>query len=140
MYIGNKNMKSNQFVSNKIHIDLFMLWYFLLKNKLYNPAIHKFHINDVTNHDTINNNGNIGFFQESSVNDHHTAVKIINNNQEITAQTTIHINILPNISHQDDWSGVSVKLVAIVYCLLFVKLFTLDVFKTWRKAITAFLI
>ena len=101
MYIGNKNMKSNQFVSNNIHIDLFILWYFLLKNRLYNPAIHRFQMKEVINQDTINNNGSIGFFHESSVNDHHTAVKIINSNQEITAQITIHMKILPNISHHD---------------------------------------
>lgn len=110
-------MKSSQFVSNNTHIDLFILWYFLLKNKLYNPAIHKFHTKDVKNPDTINNNGNIGLFHESSVNVHHTAVKMMNNNNEIAAQIRIHINIFPKISHQDDWSGFSVKLVVILYYL-----------------------
>ena len=104
-------MNNNPFVNNNIHIVLLIWWYFLLKNKLYNQATHKFHINEAKNHDTINTKGNIGLFSLDSHNtkDHHIAVKIINNNQEIAAQITNHINSLPKTSHQDDWSGFSVK-------------------------------
>ena len=110
-YTGNKNTKSNQFVNSNTHITLLMFWYFLLKNKLYNHATHKFHINDTKNHETINNNGKIGFLLLLShvVNDHHTAVKIINSNHEIAAHTINHINIFQKTSHHDDWSGFSVK-------------------------------
>jgi len=100
--MNNKNTKSNQFVSNNTQIDLFILKYFLLKNKLYNPDTHKLPINDAKNHDTIKSNGNIGFFCHAlSVSCHHIVANIINSKPDIMAQTTIHINILPNISHQE---------------------------------------
>lgn len=84
----------------------------MLKNKLYNPAIHKFHINDAKNPDTISSSGKIGLDDHESVFSvivHQIAVKIINNNQEIIHHTMIHISILPKISHQDDCSGLSIN-------------------------------
>ena len=62
----------------------------MLKNRLYNQAIHKFHINDAKNPDTISNNGNIGLDDPESAfsdKDHQIAVKIINSNQEIMHHT-----------------------------------------------------
>lgn len=110
-------MNNSQFVSNNTHIDLFIWWYFLLKKRLYKPAIHKFQTKDVKNPDTINNNGSIGLFQVSSVTAHHTAFKMMNSNHAIIHHTTSHINIFPKISHPDDWSGFSVKVAAILYHL-----------------------
>lgn len=99
-------------MSNRIPIVLLILWYDLLKNKLYNHAIHKFPINDARNPDTMSNRGNIGLDPHQSVLSvivHQIAVKIINNNQEIIHHTMIHMIILPKISHQDDCSGLSVN-------------------------------
>jgi hypothetical protein len=84
----------------------------LLKNRLYNQAIHKFHINDAKNPDTISNNGNIGLDDPESAfsdKDHQIAVKIINSNQEIMHHTMIPISIFPKISQPDDCSGLSVN-------------------------------
>ena len=106
MYINSKNTKSNQFVSNNAHIVLLILKYFLLKNKLYNPATHKFHMNETKNPDTIKSSGNIGFFVHMfSVMEPHNAVNIINSSHDMMAQAMIPINILPKISHQDVWFG-----------------------------------
>ena len=60
---------------------------------------------EAKNHDTIKSNGSIGFGEVElycSVNVHHIAVKIMNNNHAMIHQTIIQMNIFPNISHPDD--------------------------------------
>ena len=115
-------MKRSQFVSSNTHIVLLILKYFLLKNRLYNPATHKFPINDAKNHETINNSGKIGFVAVvdfTSVIDPQIAVKIMNSNPDIMSHTMIPINTLPKISHHDDWFGFAVNSVLKSVILIF---------------------
>lgn len=100
--MNSKNIKSIQFVNNNTQIDLFILKYFLLKNRLYNPATHRLPTKDAKNPDTIKSNGKIGFFvQAFSVRGPHIVANIMKSSPDMIAPTTIQINILPNISHQD---------------------------------------